>query len=62
MKLLLQHAYGSYSFWYTLKNQLVADNSQGAQDQEMKALKTFRRAIDVNAPSHFYTTEETGAY
>lgn len=35
-------------FWYTLKNQLVAHNSQGAQDQEMKALKTFRRARDAN--------------
>lgn len=27
----------------------MADNSQGAQDQEMKALKTFRRARDANA-------------
>lgn len=31
----------------------MADNSQGAQDQEIKALKTFRRGIDVNAPTHF---------
>lgn len=35
-------------FWYTLKNQLAADNSQGAQDQEIKALKTFMRARDAN--------------
>lgn len=42
-------------FWYTLKNQLVADNSQGAQDQEIKALITSRQAMGVNVASYFLT-------
>lgn len=36
---------------YTLKKQLAAHNSHGAQDREIKALKTFKRARHANVAS-----------